>query len=146
VPAPSYPPTSMSTSSRLPNSVSIDIIDGDTVRSDGTVYRLVGFNTPESGLNAGCEKERMLAAKATQRLRQLVGAGNLQLEPVRCACQRNRRHSPVQFWQIMRNPKGAGPRRGASVDCGRIGRKIRLRPYYLSPAKRLVQLVPHAKL
>jgi hypothetical protein len=59
--------------SRLPDSLSIDIVDGDTIRSGGVVYRLVGFNTPESGLNAGCEKERMLAAKATQRLRQLLG-------------------------------------------------------------------------
>ena len=30
----------------------IDVIDGDTVRSSGKVYRLVGFNTPESGTNA----------------------------------------------------------------------------------------------
>jgi len=57
------------------------------IRSDGKVYRLVGFNTPEAGLGADCEQERMLAAKATQRLRQLVGAGGLELEPVRCACQ-----------------------------------------------------------
>lgn len=67
--------------------VSMDIIDGDTIRSDGKVYRLSGFNTPEAGLGASCEQERMLAAKATQRLRQLVAAGGLELEPVRCACQ-----------------------------------------------------------
>ena len=75
------------TTSRLPAPVSVDIVDGDTVRSDGKVYRLVGFNTPEAGIGARCEQERMLATKATQRLRQLVGAGNVELELVRCACQ-----------------------------------------------------------
>ena len=44
------------------------------------MYRLVGFNTPETGTNARCEFERALAAKATQRLRQLTAAGGLELE------------------------------------------------------------------
>ena len=41
----------------------VDIIDGDTVRIDGQPYRLVGFDTPESGLTARCERERDLAAR-----------------------------------------------------------------------------------
>ena len=65
----------------------VDIVDGDTVRVDGQPYRLVGFDTPESGLTARCERERHLAGRATLRLRQIVAKGGLQLERVPCACQ-----------------------------------------------------------
>jgi hypothetical protein len=34
------------------DSVRIEILDGDTIRSGRQIYRLVGFNTPESGANA----------------------------------------------------------------------------------------------
>jgi hypothetical protein len=51
----------------------IEVIDGDTIRAHGRTVRLVGFDAPESGLRARCESERALAAKATSRLRQLVG-------------------------------------------------------------------------
>ena len=47
----------------------IEIIDGDSIRSGGQVYRLVGFDTPESGDNAKCPRERALSAEATGRLR-----------------------------------------------------------------------------
>lgn len=67
-------------------SVRIDIIDGDSIRSGRQVYRLVGFNTPESGDNAKCLRERALAAEATRRLQQLVAGGELDLRRVRCAC------------------------------------------------------------
>jgi endonuclease YncB( thermonuclease family) len=56
------------------------------VRSEGQIFRLVGFNTPESGLDAECASERALAAKATGRLQQLVKAGEPNLERVACAC------------------------------------------------------------
>jgi endonuclease YncB( thermonuclease family) len=64
----------------------IQVIDGDTIRANGQVYRLVGYDAPESGLQAKCESERTLAARATSRLRQIVTAGGLRLERVPCAC------------------------------------------------------------
>jgi endonuclease YncB( thermonuclease family) len=67
--------------------VSIEVIDGDTVRSNGRSYRLVGFNTPESGLNAHCSSERALSAKATDRLQQLLDGGIPNLQRTACACK-----------------------------------------------------------
>ena len=69
-------------------SVRIDIIDGDSIRSGRQVYRLVGFNTPEAGDGASCPRERLLAAEATRRLRELVAGGELDLRRVPCACPR----------------------------------------------------------
>jgi endonuclease YncB( thermonuclease family) len=64
----------------------ISVVDGDTVRANGQVYRLVGFDTPEFGSLARCERERKLADTATNRLRQLIANGQSALEPVRCSC------------------------------------------------------------
>jgi|KBSMisStaDraftv2_1062788.scaffolds.fasta_scaffold05662_4 endonuclease YncB( thermonuclease family) len=65
---------------------SITVVDGDTVRANGQTYRLVGFDTPESGSLARCERERKLADSATTRLRQLVANGQPALERVPCSC------------------------------------------------------------
>jgi len=65
---------------------SIQVVDGDTVRSGGRTYRLVGFNTPEAGRLAHCREERALASKAKDRLRELVGTGEVALSRVSCAC------------------------------------------------------------
>jgi endonuclease YncB( thermonuclease family) len=69
-----------------PALTTIEVVDGDTVRSGGTIYRLVGFDTPEAGLTAKCERERILAARAAERLRHLVALGGLNLRRVPCAC------------------------------------------------------------
>ena len=69
-------------------SVRIEVLDGDSIRSGRQVYRLVGFSTPESGDNAACEHERSLAAEATRRLRELVAGAELDLRRVPCACPR----------------------------------------------------------
>jgi endonuclease YncB( thermonuclease family) len=65
----------------------IEAIDGDTVRMNGTVYRLTGFDTPELGDKARCDDERRRAEAATARLRALLGSGNAHLERVACACR-----------------------------------------------------------
>jgi len=63
-----------------------EVVDGDTVEFQSTRYRLVGFNTPESGTNAQCAAERARAAKAVQRLHQLLASGEPYLQRVPCAC------------------------------------------------------------
>src|SRR5262245_57008902 len=65
----------------------VRVIDGDTIRvyQQQPDVRLVGFNAPETR-RAACEEERLLGAKATRRLRDLVRAGNLDLEYVACSC------------------------------------------------------------
>ncbi len=65
----------------------ISVTDGDTVRSGGYAYRLVGFDAPESGLLARCERERTLAAAATRRLKQLISNGATSLQRVACSCR-----------------------------------------------------------
>jgi len=65
----------------------IVVVDGDTVRADGRTYRLVGFDTPESGDHAQCPSEQLLAARATERLKQLLEVGAHRLEQVACSCR-----------------------------------------------------------
>jgi endonuclease YncB( thermonuclease family) len=65
----------------------IDVIDGDTVRFNGTAYRLAGIDTPERGNRARCDDERRRAEAATKRLRALVASGNAHLTRVACACR-----------------------------------------------------------
>jgi hypothetical protein len=69
-----------------PWSSGIQVVDGDTVRSGGEIYRLVGFNTPESGFHARCGRERALASEATARLRELVDESDVELSLAACAC------------------------------------------------------------
>jgi endonuclease YncB( thermonuclease family) len=72
--------------SEAPAIGSIEVIDGDTVRSNGVAYRLIGYDTPERGDKARCDDERRRAELATNRLRALVGSGNAQLTRVACSC------------------------------------------------------------
>jgi hypothetical protein len=49
---------------------------------------LVGFDAPELGHHAHCGLERMLAARATSRLRQIPRTGDdIDLQVVDCSCR-----------------------------------------------------------
>jgi endonuclease YncB( thermonuclease family) len=74
------------TPQQLSYSHPIEIVDGDTIRSGGYVYRLVGFDTPETGRNARCEREHALGTRATRRLTELVRSGGHVLTHLPCAC------------------------------------------------------------
>jgi len=64
------------------------VVDGDTITVHGKRIRLVGFDAPELGGHARCGLERMLAARATSRLRQLVRTGgDLDLKLIPCSCR-----------------------------------------------------------
>jgi endonuclease YncB( thermonuclease family) len=66
----------------------IYVIDGDTIEALGKRIRLVGFDAPELGDHAHCGLERMLAARATSRLRQMIrGSADIDLQVVDCSCR-----------------------------------------------------------
>ena len=64
----------------------ITVVDGDTVISNGTTYRLTGFDSPETGDRAKCSQERILGGMARTRLQALINQGNVELTEVRCSC------------------------------------------------------------
>jgi endonuclease YncB( thermonuclease family) len=66
----------------------VRVIDGDTIDALGKRIRLVGFDAPELGDHAHCGLERMLAARATSRLRQMIQISNdIDLQIVDCSCR-----------------------------------------------------------
>lgn len=70
-----------------PADAGLIVIDGDEVRSGLTSYRLVGFDAPERGDRALCDKERALAETAAARLQGLIAGSDAKLEPLPCACK-----------------------------------------------------------
>jgi endonuclease YncB( thermonuclease family) len=70
------------------NPIDVYVVDGDTIIVRGQRIRLVGFDAPELGGHAHCGLERMLAARATSRLRQLIRTGgDLDLKLIACSCR-----------------------------------------------------------
>jgi endonuclease YncB( thermonuclease family) len=53
----------------------IEVVDGGTVRVHGEVIHIIGIDTPKLGQKGHCGLERMLAARAMSRLRQIVRSG-----------------------------------------------------------------------
>jgi endonuclease YncB( thermonuclease family) len=50
----------------------IYVVDGDAIAVRGQRIRVIGFEALELGGHAHCGIERMLAARATSRLRQII--------------------------------------------------------------------------
>jgi micrococcal nuclease len=69
----------------------IAVVDGDTVRVDGRLTRLVGYDAPEVGERARCETEKRLGEAAIRRLTELVASSNLDFEFLTCSCRPNLR-------------------------------------------------------
>ena len=104
----------------------IQVIDGDTIRANGPTVRLVGFDTPEAGMNAGCEVERTLAAKATAKLRRLIAGGALDLTLVRCACP-----AATQATQACNRGRACGVLKAAGKDVAGLMITARVAKPYL---------------
>jgi endonuclease YncB( thermonuclease family) len=80
----------------------IEVIDGDTVRMNGTIYRLTGFDTPERGDKARCDDERRRAEAATARLRTLVSSDDARPRARRvCLPSRTGGHPELQFRTLV---------------------------------------------
>jgi hypothetical protein len=70
----------------LPVTDGISVVDGDTIRIDGRLTRLTGFNAPETW-KPNCAAERSQGEAATARLRRLVDGGAVSFAPVHCSCK-----------------------------------------------------------
>lgn len=86
--SPSQPLDSGAPQARGRSVTPCDVIDGDTVRlRGGQTFRLVGFDTPETGRQARCAYERQLGDAATAQLQTLTRtAASAVLKPVQCSC------------------------------------------------------------
>jgi micrococcal nuclease len=66
----------------------LSAVDGDTVKCDGRNLRdmgdgapfVCGYDTPEIGSNAECDRENVLAKRAKQRMAQLLKTPGLTIE------------------------------------------------------------------
>jgi endonuclease YncB( thermonuclease family) len=80
--------SSVTESVSAPISMSVRVIDGDTISLDDgrPNVRLVGFNAPETGNRARCEAERQKGEAAKLRLRELVSSGRSDFQQIACSC------------------------------------------------------------
>jgi endonuclease YncB( thermonuclease family) len=94
----------------------ISVVDADTIQVSGEprLLRLVGFNAPETS-GAQCAAERELGQRATQRLREIVSAGKLDLRQIRCACPPGTEGTPS-----CNHGRSCGILRSHGRDVGRV--------------------------
>lgn len=62
----------------LAGTLTIAVVDGDTVDIDGERIRIATIDAPEIG-GAKCDAERLLGRAAKRRLEQLLGAGPIEI-------------------------------------------------------------------
>ena len=93
----------------------IRVIDGDTIDARGERWRLVGFDAPERGDRALCQAELDRATRATERLREIVDSGRLDLERVRCSCR-----TGAEGTRFCNHGRLCGTLRVNGVDVGAI--------------------------
>jgi endonuclease YncB( thermonuclease family) len=75
------------------------VVDGDTIEVHGKRIRLIDFDAPELGHHAHCGIERMLAARAASRLRQMITIGqDIDLQIVECSCRSGAEGTPACNW------------------------------------------------
>ena len=82
--------TSVAARSEPIKSSQIFVVSGDTVEvfNRRPAVALLGFKAPERRpARAQCATERELGSKVTQRVRELINAGNLDYQTRRCACE-----------------------------------------------------------
>ena len=58
----------------------IRVIDGDTFRAGREIIRIENIDAPESGNRARCTAENYLSQLATEKLRELLSRGSVQIE------------------------------------------------------------------
>ena len=66
-------------------------------------------------MNAMCEAERTLASRATDKLRQLVAGGGLDLSLVRCSCPAGTEGTPA-----CNRGRACGVLKAAGKDVGQV--------------------------
>jgi endonuclease YncB( thermonuclease family) len=85
----------------------IYVVDGDTIDVHGKRIRLIDFDAPELGGQARCGLERMLAARATSRLRQMIrNSEDIELQIVECSCRPGTEGDGVQLQKSPRISDG----------------------------------------
>lgn len=105
---------SLSTASAEPiDAADIRVIDGDTIHAHGHPYRLVDFDAPETGRRSQCDAERAHGRKATERLRELIAGGSLDLTQVACSCKRGTGAKQCNYGRLCGTLKAEGRDVGA---------------------------------